>query len=89
MNPGVATRDFVFAGGMALDFDTITRRQDADTIASETRICLEEIQAILEAAGCTMKDIVKMTCYLSDDAYRQEFWTAYTEFLGTGPYPAG
>ncbi|MDT0203045.1 RidA family protein [Nocardioides sp. AE5] len=88
MNPGVATKDFVFAGGMALDFDTITRRADADSVATETRMCLEEVQAILEAAGCTIKDIVKMTCYLSDNAHRQEFWTAYKDFMGDGPYPA-
>lgn len=87
MNPGVATRDFVFAGGMALDFETVTRRADADSVAVETRMCLEEIQAILEAADCSLKDLVKVTCYLADDAYRREFWEAYTEFLGEGPYP--
>lgn len=88
MNPGVATRDFVFAGGMAFDFETMARRADADSIAAETRLSLEELQAVLEAGGCTMRDIVKMTCYLGDDAYRPEFWTAYKEFLGEGPYPA-
>ncbi|GEE01646.1 hypothetical protein nbrc107696_22480 [Gordonia spumicola] len=88
MNPGVATRDFVFAGGMALDLTTLTRKAEADTIADETRIALEEIEAILAEAGCTLKDVVKSTCYLTDDSYRQEFWTAYKEKFGEGPYPA-
>lgn len=88
MNPGVATRDFVFAGGMALDLDTLQRKAEADTIANETRISLEEIQTILAEAGCTLKDVVKTTCYLTDDSYRQEFWTTYTEVFGEGPYPA-
>lgn len=88
MNPGVATRSFVFAGGMAFDFDTMSRRADADSVATETRMCLEEVQAILTEAGCTIRDVVRMTCYLSDDSYRQEFWKAYTEFFGDGPYPA-
>jgi 2-iminobutanoate/2-iminopropanoate deaminase len=88
MNPGVATRDFVFAGGMALDLETLKRKAEADTIAAETKIALEEIQAILAEAGCTLKDVVKTTCYLSDDSYRKEFWTAYTEMFGEGPYPA-
>lgn len=88
MNPGVATRDFVFAGGMALDLDTLKRKSEADTVAAETRIALEEIRDILAEAGCTLNDVVKSTCYLSDDAYRQEFWTAYKEVFGEGPYPA-
>ena len=88
MNPGVATRDFVFAGGMALDLETLQRKAEADTIAAETRIALEEIEAILAEAGCTLRDVVKTTCYLSDDSYRKEFWQAYTEKFGEGPYPA-
>lgn len=88
MNPGVATRDFVFAGGMALDLQTLQRKAEADTIANETKIALGEIQTILAEAGCTLKDVVKSTCYLSDDSYRKEFWTAYTEVFGEGPYPA-
>ncbi|MFA3877976.1 RidA family protein [Streptomyces sp. MMCC 100] len=88
MTPGVATKDLVFAGGMALDLDTLRRKKEADTVAEETRIALEEIRGILEAAGCGLRDIVKTTCYLSDDAYRKEFWKAYTEVFAPGPFPA-
>ncbi|MEU1999851.1 RidA family protein [Rhodococcus sp. NPDC019627] len=88
MNPGVATRDFVFAGGMALDLDTLQRKAEADTIANETKIALQEIKVILAEAGCTLEDVVKTTCYLSDDSYRKEFWQAYTDEFGEGPYPA-
>lgn len=87
LNPGVATRDFVFASGMAFDFGTMARRADVDSVRAETRLCLEEVRDILEAAGCTMSDLVKVSCYLSDDSYRQEFWAAYDEFLGDGPHP--
>ena len=88
MNPGVAVGDLVFANGMAFDFDTMARSADADTVAAETRICLGAIEAILVEAGCTIRDIAKTTCYLSDDADRREFWEAYTEFFGDGPFPA-
>ena len=88
MNQGVATKDFVFAGGMALDWGTMQRHVDADTIASETRMCLEEIQGLLAEAGSTISDIVKTTIYLTDDSYRQECWEEYTKFFGQGPYPA-
>lgn len=88
MTPGVATRSFVFAGGMALDLETVRRKPEADTIANETKIALDEIKGILESAGCGLKDVVKTTCYLSDDSYRKEFWEAYTEVFAPGPFPA-
>ncbi|ANS30991.1 hypothetical protein R1CP_31835 [Rhodococcus opacus] len=37
MNPGVATKDYVFCGGMALDLETLARKPEADTIANETK----------------------------------------------------
>lgn len=88
MNPGVATKDYVFAGGMAMDLETLRRKPEADTIAEETKIALAEIESVLAAAGCTLRDVVKTTCYLSDDSYRKEFWEAYTEVFAPGPYPA-
>lgn len=88
LNPGVATNGYVFAGGMALDLHTLKRLPEADTIANETKLCLQEIEEILHAAGCTLRDVVKTTCYLSDDSYRAEFWKAYTEVFAPGPYPA-
>ncbi|NEW26597.1 RidA family protein [Nocardia cyriacigeorgica] len=88
MNPGVATKDYVFAGGMALDLETLRRKPGADSIADETKIALAEIESVLAAAGCSLRDVVKTTCYLSDDSYRKEFWEAYTEVFAPGPYPA-
>ena len=88
MNLGVATDDFVFAGGMALDLHTLQRLPAAVTIADETRLALKEVGEVLAAAGCTLRDIVKTTCYLSDDSYRREFFETYTEVFAPGPFPA-
>ncbi|MEV0685532.1 RidA family protein [Nocardia sp. NPDC050378] len=88
MTPGVATKDYVYAGGMALDLETLNRKPEADTIANETKIALAEIEGLLKAAGCGLRDVVKTTCYLSDDSYRKEFWEAYTEVFAPGPFPA-
>jgi enamine deaminase RidA (YjgF/YER057c/UK114 family) len=88
LSHGAATKDYVFAGGMALDHTTNLRHPDAVTIADETRMVLEEIRQVLELAGATLADVVKTTCFLSDEAYRVEFWTTYKEVFGEGPYPA-
>ncbi|MCW3007073.1 MAG: putative translation initiation inhibitor, YjgF family [Solirubrobacterales bacterium] len=85
---GVATETLVFAAGMACDTENGTRMKEAKTITDETRICLEMVDATLREAGCTLRDVVKTTCYLHDRHYYAEFVEAYREFFGEGPYPS-
>ena len=42
----------------------------------------------MREAGCTFRDIVKTTCYVHDRHFYPEFFQAYKEFFGDGPYPA-
>jgi 2-iminobutanoate/2-iminopropanoate deaminase len=86
LSSGVAAGPYAFAAGMALDYETLRRPADA-TIADEVRICLERIATTLARGGFTLKDIVKTTCWLSDDAHRAEFWAAYRDVFAPGPYP--
>ncbi|MBS1887873.1 MAG: RidA family protein [Actinobacteria bacterium] len=82
------TGPFVYASSLAIDIETVRRLPEADTVAAETRIVMEKIEAQLAAAGLARKDIVKTTCYLSDESHRMEFVGAYKEHFGDGPYPA-
>ncbi|MDH3532999.1 MAG: RidA family protein [Gammaproteobacteria bacterium] len=43
--------------------------------------CLQKIRALVEAAGGTMADIVKITVFLTDIAHRTEFSRARAEFF--------
>lgn len=56
-------------------------------IAEQTRRSLENVRACLEAAGCTMDDVVKVNAYLADLAdlagYNEVYRVVFTE-----PYPA-
>jgi 2-iminobutanoate/2-iminopropanoate deaminase len=79
--------DLVFAGGMALDLATLTRMPDTDSVADETRRCFELMEGTLGAAGCTLRDIAKITCYVSDDSHRQEMWDTLDEIFAPGPHP--
>src|SRR5690606_26751740 len=72
----------------AMDPETLQRRADAVTLEDEVRIAFENIDHILGEAGLSRKDIVKTTCYLSDDALRFEFIPAFKAAFGEGPYPA-
>lgn len=77
----------VFASSLAIDVATMQLVPEADTIANETRVVLERIGRQLEAKGSSLKNVVKTTCYLREERYRDEFVAAYDEAFGPEPYP--
>jgi 2-iminobutanoate/2-iminopropanoate deaminase len=83
----VSTDHFVFASAVAIDPATLSRVPEADTIANEMRHCLNAVEDAISLAGCTLKDVVKASCYVSDEEYRMEALEAYRARLGAGPYP--
>ena len=83
----VAVGGLVFTDATALYLGTLQRVPEATTIAAETRVCLDRLAETLERAGCTLRDVVKVNSYLTDDAYRTEFWDVYNEVMAPGPYP--
>jgi hypothetical protein len=60
----------------------------AGTITQETQIVFERVAARLAAAGLGLGDVVKTTCYLRDESYREEFAQAYRDVFAPGLYPA-
>jgi 2-iminobutanoate/2-iminopropanoate deaminase len=57
--------DFVFVAGQA-SINPQTNELELGDIRSETRRTLGNIQAILQAAGCTLRDVVRVGVYLAD-----------------------
>lgn len=56
-------------------------------VQAETRQIMENISAILEAAGTSMDNVVKATVFLDDVGEFEEFNEVYREYL-TDPLPA-
>jgi len=56
-------------------------------IKAQTERCLENVKAIIEAAGATMADVVKVNAYLADMATFPAFNEVYTRYFPQ-PYPA-
>ncbi|MEZ4416286.1 MAG: RidA family protein [Gemmatimonadota bacterium] len=54
-------------------------------VGAETRQTLENIRAVLAAAGATMEDIVKCTVFLADIADYPAMNEAYLEFFPSDP----
>ncbi|MGH3239216.1 MAG: RidA family protein [Spirillospora sp.] len=77
----------MFAGAMAIDLRTISRLPEAETVADETRICFDSVASTLGLGGCTLRDIAKLTCYVSDREHIPEMWRTLDEIFAPGPYP--
>jgi enamine deaminase RidA (YjgF/YER057c/UK114 family) len=54
-------------------------------IRVQSRTVLERIRTILEAAGASMKDVVKTTVYVTDMRYREGFSEVRQEFWPSDP----
>ncbi|MGW5151681.1 RidA family protein [Rhodococcus koreensis] len=88
LSGGAVAGGLVFAAATARDPDTMVRDAAAVSISDETRICLERLEATLKREGCSLADVVKINCYLSEDSYRSEFWRTYDEVFVTNEEPA-
>jgi 2-iminobutanoate/2-iminopropanoate deaminase len=51
------------------------------TIEEETRLTLEHVGKVLNAAGCSFDDVVKCACHLSDIKDFDRFNAVYAEFF--------
>lgn len=78
---GVIVNGFLFVSGQAaVDFKT--SEFVLGTIEEETKRTLDNIKAIIEAAGATMDDVVKCSAHLADindfDRYNKVYSTYFT-----------
>jgi 2-iminobutanoate/2-iminopropanoate deaminase len=84
-SPVVVSGDLVYTAGQVA--------QDAEGslvsggIEVQTRQVLENIRACVEAAGCTLDDVIKVNAFLANLADFEGYNTVYREFFGE-PYPA-
>lgn len=80
----VASQGVIYCSGQ-IPLDPSTGELVSGSVAEETRRCLENLRAVLQAAGAGMGDIVKTTAYLTDMNDFAEFNEAYAEFFDTEP----
>ncbi|WP_022849651.1 RidA family protein [Limisalsivibrio acetivorans] len=64
-NQAVAVGNMVYTSGQIPLKAENGEVLDGD-IAAQTELVMENLKAVLDKAGCTMADIVKTTCFLSD-----------------------
>jgi enamine deaminase RidA (YjgF/YER057c/UK114 family) len=75
----------LFVAGMTAN--TPNGIEGGDSMYEQTRAVFRKIQALVEAAGGAMNDVVKMTGFITDIARRDEYLRARQSFF-TGDPPA-
>jgi 2-iminobutanoate/2-iminopropanoate deaminase len=76
----------VIAGEMVYTAGQLARDASGD-IEQQTRECLENVRTCLEAAGCTLDDVVKVSAFLTDLSNLPGYNAVYETFFSE-PYPA-
>lgn len=81
--PAVRAGDFLFISGQ-LGIGPDAKPVSAD-VAGQTRECVRKLQALLEAAGGKLNNIVKVSVWLTDAADFAAFNAAYKELMPDSP----
>ena len=84
-SPAIVSGGFVFVAGQV--GRAPTGQLAGDTIEAQARQTIENIGAILRAAGCDFKDVVKTTAYIIQPEYFQPFNEVYKQYFPE-PRPA-
>lgn len=79
----VQVGDFLFASGQ-IPIDPETGEMPTD-IASQAEQSCRNVQAILEASGASLADVVKTTCFLADIADFNAFNEVYAQYFTEKP----
>lgn len=83
---GVIINGILYVSGQAaVDFKS--SKFKLGTVEEETKLTLENIKAIVEAAGASMDDVAKCTIHLADIADFDQFNEVYGQFF-SGIKPA-
>jgi 2-iminobutanoate/2-iminopropanoate deaminase len=79
----VVANGFVFVSGQG-PADPATGRMP-DDFAGQVRQTLTNLRTILEGAGSSLDDVVKINCYLSDVTRFREWNALYADFFPAAP----
>ena len=82
----IISDDLIFCSGQ-IPFDPATGEMVDGGIREQTRRCLDNLSAVLDAAGSSMQDVVKTTVYLADMGDFAKMNDVYAEYFEK-PAPA-
>ena len=81
---GVVANGFLFCSGQVA-LDPATGELVSGSIEDETRRCLDNLSAVLEAGGSSWDRVVKATVFLTDIGDFVAFNEVYSGYVGESP----
>ncbi|GAB7089838.1 Rid family detoxifying hydrolase [Halorubrum luteum] len=78
------TDDLLFTAGQ-LPLTVDGELLDDESVAVQTRQCLENVEAILASEGLGLEDVLKVSVFLDDIEEFDEMNEAYAEFFDASP----
>jgi len=76
----ICVNGWLFVSGQ-IPLDPVTGAMVEGDLRAKTRRVLENVKAIVEAAGGSLEDVVKVTVFLRDIKAFQEFNEVYSEYF--------
>ena len=86
-NQAVKSGHLIFTSGQ-IPIDPMTGNMVSGGIREQTIQVLENLKSVLEAANCTLDDVIKTTVFLADMADFPTLNTIYAEYFGEENAPA-
>ncbi|TWD51895.1 RidA family protein [Pseudomonas sp. SJZ131] len=84
-SPAIRSNGFLFVSGQVGSREDGSPEPDLQT---QVRRAFTNLNAILEAAGCTFDDVIDVTGFIVDPAKNFEaVWAVVPEFWGNAPHP--
>ncbi|HEY4087903.1 MAG TPA: Rid family detoxifying hydrolase [Bryobacteraceae bacterium] len=80
-SPAVRAGDFIFVSGQVA-VDPVTNELKTGDVQHETRMVLNNVKLVLEGAGATLADVVRVGVYLGDGKDFAAMNEVYSEFFG-------
>ncbi len=80
-SPAVRAGDFIFVSGQ-VPVDPATNQMSNGDIQHETRMTLNNLKLVLEGAGATLADVVRVGVYLKNGADFPAMNEVYSEYFG-------
>jgi 2-iminobutanoate/2-iminopropanoate deaminase len=81
-SPGILVGDYLYVSGQGVRNPNGAMPEG---VAAQTRQCLENVKAIVEAAGLTMESVVHMQLYLEKVGWLPEVDRVYAEYFPKNP----
>lgn len=79
-SPALVAGGFLFISGQGPE-DPVTDKAIGTTVEEQTLAALDKMRNILEAAGASLDDVVKVNAYLSDVSYWAGYNSVYRRYF--------